>query len=159
MMNRGSIVRFVYGWTIVVSCTFFSCFPATEEVISEVQGKEIVLEGTFGTIQFVVEIADTSEKREQGLMNRKNLAPHHGMLFIFDTTERHAFWMKNTYIPLDLVFFDEAFKVVGIIENATPMSNTLLRIDKNSRYVLEIPAGSVKKHGINLNTTAHIHYG
>ena len=67
-----------------------------------------------GTQQIVVEIADTVEKREQGLMFRKHLDPNSGMLFIFNNAEVRNFWMKNTFIPLDIGYFDEKKMLIDI---------------------------------------------
>lgn len=119
----------------------------------------MVLSVGNGPVQFDVEIADTPEKREKGLMGRTNLPAQSGMLFIFDFMHDHIFWMKNTLISLDLIFFDDNFRVVGTIENAVPMNLNYLSIGKNSRYVLEVNAGTVKKFGINLFTTGLLRYG
>src|SRR3989344_2335385 len=69
---------------------------------------------------FEVEIADTSLERAQGLMFRAELKEYQGMLFIFPISEKHSFWMKNTFIPLDIIWIDENFEIVYIYENAQP---------------------------------------
>ena len=104
----------------------------------------------FDTIQaklkdkpFTLEVADTEAKRERGLMNRDNLAADHGMLFVFDTAGRYAFWMKNTKIPLDLVFLDGSGKVVGIY-SLKPNDLTQVACDTDSLFAIELPAGSAK---------------
>lgn len=117
--------------------------------------KEVSIEIAQGNIiKFSVEIADTAQKREQGLMFRRHLPANEGMLFIFDQLTIHPFWMKNTYLPLDLIFFDDNFRIVGMIENAIPMNDKLMSIEKPSRYVLEVIAGTIKKHGIDINSLA-----
>jgi uncharacterized protein len=100
--------------------------------------------------RFNCEIADTAEKRAKGLMFRKDLPENQGMLFIFSGEKKCSFWMMNTYIPLDIIFADKDYKVIGIIENAKPKSVKPLSVDKPSKYVVEINAGLVKKYGIKL---------
>jgi uncharacterized protein len=100
--------------------------------------------------RFNCEIADTAEKRAKGLMFRKDLPENQGMLFIFSGEKKRSFWMMNTYIPLDIIFADKDYKVIGIIENAKPKSVKPLSVDKPSKYVVEINAGLVKKYGIKL---------
>lgn len=135
-----------------------SCSSAPIDQRQEILGKEIILNGEKGSFDFEIEIADTASERAKGLSGRQRMPDNHGMLFIFDKPDRHVFWMKDTYLSLDIIFFDNDFKVVGIIENTTPMSLSYLEIDANARYVLEVLAGTVKKHGINLHTTARVRY-
>lgn len=101
-----------------------------------------------GTKTFEVELADTPAKRTLGLMNRKFLGKNKGMLFIFDDDSVHAFWMKNTHIPLDLVFLNKEKKVNGVLKNLEPFSTVPRSIDKPSRYVLEINAGLIERSKI-----------
>lgn len=101
---------------------------------------------------FVVELADTDNSRAMGLMYREALAENAGMLFIFPTTQKRAFWMKNTLIPLDIIYFDQNRKLVSISENTPPCKNTNTRCPnypsaKAAKYVLEINAGLSQKHG------------
>lgn len=70
------------------------------------------------------------------------------MLFVFPETGRHPFWMRNTYIPLDLIFLDEAGTVVAVIERARPLDETTLEPGVASRYVLEVPAGYAARQHI-----------
>jgi uncharacterized protein len=74
-------------------------------------------------------------------MYRHDLAADAGMLFVFPETADQAFWMKNTPLPLDMIFIGEDLVVVGIVENAIPFSTRLLRVARPSRYVLEVHAG------------------
>jgi len=100
---------------------------------------------------FYVEIADTPEKRNQGLMYRENLDEDRGMLFIFEKEEIYSFWMKNTLIPLDIIWLNENKEVVFIVKNAQPCEEEncpSIKPDKEARYVLEINAGLVDKIGL-----------
>lgn len=124
--------------------------------LPDTHGKELIINSTSGKVEFIVDVADTPAAREHGFMGRNKLSENHGMLFVFDTSGRHIFWMKNTFISLDLIFFDENFLVVGIIENAQPLSLERLDVGVNSRYVLEVKAGMAKKSGIHVGATARL---
>jgi uncharacterized protein len=95
-----------------------------------------------------VEIADTPSKRELGLMYRDHIGTNDGMLFVFPTTTRQTFWMKNTKIALDMIFADERGDVVGIVAEARPFSQTPVGPDNPARYVLEVNAGFCRLHGV-----------
>ncbi|MCL4064978.1 DUF192 domain-containing protein [Pseudomonas sp. GX19020] len=97
---------------------------------------------------FSVEIADTAASRAQGLMYRESLAPEAGMLFIYETPRRAEFWMKNTLIPLDIIFADSRGRVTVVHENAVPGDETPIPGGDNVLYVLEINGGLAKKTGI-----------
>lgn len=91
---------------------------------------------------FGIEIADTLEKWERGLMFRKELSPMHGMLFIFPKDNIAQFWMKNTLIPLDMLFIDSQWKIIKIEKNATPKSLAVISSGLPVKAVLEIPGGT-----------------
>ena len=71
-----------------------------------------------------VELARTDDERARGLMYRRELAPEAGMLFLFSESEQRAFWMKNTLIPLDMLFIDDGGRVVGLVERAEPLTTS-----------------------------------
>jgi uncharacterized membrane protein (UPF0127 family) len=98
--------------------------------------------------QIDTEIADTPAKRTHGLMYRRSLPADAGMLFIFDSSQPLAFWMKNTFISLDMVFVSNAKKIVAIAKNATPLSEALIPSGKSAMYVVEVNAGFCDTHGI-----------
>lgn len=107
------------------------------------------------TFSFNVEIADEPAEREEGLMFRENLDEDSGMFFIFDEPKILNFWMKNTLIPLDIIFIDENFKIINIAENAEPCGDG--RVDCRryfshipAKYVFEISGGSAEKLGIKV---------
>jgi uncharacterized membrane protein (UPF0127 family) len=93
------------------------------------------------------EVARTPADRERGLMFRTKLADHEGMLFVFDEDAEHAFWMRNTLIPLDMIFIDTARSVVGVVERAVPGSLEP-RSGGRCRYVLEVRGGWVAERGV-----------
>ncbi|HXI55099.1 MAG TPA: DUF192 domain-containing protein [Polyangia bacterium] len=100
-------------------------------------------------VSFRVELARTPEEHERGLMYRPHLDPDAGMLFLFDRPAPLSFWMKNTLIPLDMLFIDADHKIVGIVENAEPQTLTSRRVDEPAQYVLEIGGGLSARLGIH----------
>lgn len=103
--------------------------------------------------QFSTEFATDDASRELGLMNRTALAADHSMLFIFVDDEPRAFWMKNTLIPLDILYFDKERKLTSMQLNAQPCKADPCAIypsNGNARYVLELPAGTAGKLGLKL---------
>jgi|SRR5262245_17524130 len=99
-------------------------------------------------ITFQVEIADTPVKREMGLQYRKELANDRGMIFLFPAEAPLSFWMKNTPIPLDMIFIGRDRKIVGIVEQAVPFSLDSRSVAAPSQFVLEVNGGLSKRHGI-----------
>jgi uncharacterized membrane protein (UPF0127 family) len=95
-----------------------------------------------------VEIAATADARELGLMYRKHLDEGAGMLFIFPAAEPAQFWMKNTPIPLDMIFADPDRRVIGIVANAEPFSEKNVGGFGPTMYVLEVNGGYVARHHI-----------
>jgi uncharacterized protein len=95
-----------------------------------------------------VEIADTGAARELGLMYRQHLAENAGMLFVFKQPQHLTFWMKNTEIPLDMIFAAPDGTVVGIVAKAEPFSEHELSVAGDSQYVLEVNGGFAQHHEI-----------
>jgi uncharacterized membrane protein (UPF0127 family) len=105
------------------------------------------------TIVVHVELASTEPERARGLMYRNHLEPDAGMLFLFPEPAPLAFWMKNTLIPLDMLFLDHDRRVVGIVENAAPETETARRVGGQSQYVLEVGGGLSRQWGIEPGST------
>jgi uncharacterized membrane protein (UPF0127 family) len=120
--------------------------PAGE--IPEASPPRVVFVTPAGEVPVRVEIADTPAAQRRGLMFRRELAQDAGMIFVFDTEVEHPFWMKNTYLPLDMIFISRALHVVGVVANAEPLTETNLTVSKPSQYVLEVNAGFAARHGI-----------
>jgi len=112
-------------------------------------GPRVVLESGGKIHRVQVEIADTDAKRERGLMFRKELPEGRGMLFLFDEEGEHSFWMKDTLIPLDLIFVDSSGKVTGIVARARPLTLEP-RLGGPSRMVLEVPGGWAAARGVRV---------
>jgi len=104
-------------------------------------------------IGFVVEIADTPSKREMGLQYRRELAADRGMIFLFPAESQQSFWMKNTPLPLDMIFINREGKIAGIVEQTTPFSLEPRSVGAPSQFVLEINGGLSKQHGIKAGDT------
>jgi uncharacterized protein len=104
--------------------------------------------GAKGEVSVAVEVAATTASRTRGLMWRWSLAEGQGMLFLFSEQQPLSFWMRNTLIPLDMVFIDERMKVVGVVENTQPRTLDSRSPGALSRYVLEVPAGYASKQGV-----------
>lgn len=95
-----------------------------------------------------IEVALTPVAQEQGLMNRRSLPDSAGMLFVFNISEPLSFWMRNTIIPLDIIYADSVKQIVKIISNAKPFSEDQLLSEKPAMYVVEMNAGFARKHGL-----------
>ena len=101
-----------------------------------------------GKARFRVELADTPEERGKGLMFRDSMSSGAGRLFVFESPREVAFWMKNTLIPLDMIFASPEGRVARIHENAVPHDETLIPGGDGIQYVLEINGGLARRLGI-----------
>jgi uncharacterized membrane protein (UPF0127 family) len=99
-----------------------------------------------------VELARTDEEQARGLMFREHLDADAGMLFLFQNDDIRRFWMRNTLIPLDMLFISSDNRVVGIVENAEPQTDTVREVAQPSQYVLEVNGGFSAEHGITAGT-------
>jgi len=97
-----------------------------------------------------VEVARTQNERSRGLMFRKTLPSGSGMIFVFEREEEQRFWMKNTLISLDMIFIGSDKRIVGIVHEATPQTLTQRTVGKPSLYVLEVPGGWSRSHGLEV---------
>jgi uncharacterized membrane protein (UPF0127 family) len=114
----------------------------------------VVLHTAGGDVAVTVEVAATPAQQSLGLMYRKDLGANAGMLFVFDATVEHPFWMKNTVLPLDMIFLGEDRTIVGIVKDAVPFTTTSRTVGVPSRYVLEVHAGFSEKHGVKTGDQA-----
>jgi hypothetical protein len=114
----------------------------------EAPSSTVVVDTGARQITFRVELARTEPEREKGLMFREKLAPDAGMLFLFERPSVQTFWMKNTLIPLDMIFIGSDHAVVGVVANAEPLTLTARTVGEPSQYVLEIGGGLAARVGI-----------
>jgi uncharacterized membrane protein (UPF0127 family) len=102
------------------------------------------------TLRFQVEVRDTAEERAEGLMHRESLPRFSGMLFVYERPQPVAFWMKNTLIPLDMLFFDAEGRLVRVKSEAEPLDETPVVGGDAIQYVLELNGGLAEELGIEL---------
>ena len=110
---------------------------------------------------FDAELALTSKEREQGLMFRDYLEEKEGMLFVFTAEEEYGFWMKDTAIPLDMIWLNEDKEVVFISKNNQPCDNdecSAVNPDKKAKYVLELNGGTADKIGLEVGDRADFNF-
>ena len=110
----------------------------------------LVIEGKQTRSTYLVEIADTPLKAGKGLMYRKSMPKNQGMLFIFPYPSTVKMWMKNTYIPLDMLFFNAQNQVICIHENAHPLDESIISCPYPAQKVLELNAGEIQAKKIQL---------
>lgn len=123
---------------IPLSLLFAGCMQARDPSV-ELRGQ-----------RFAVEVADTDTARRQGLMDRERLEPGHGMLFVYQEPEILRFWMMNTRMPLDILFFDDHVRLVDINANVPPcVAEPCARYYSHVKamYALELPAGTAAQLG------------
>ena len=123
-------------------------FTLTQAAFAACQPGKIELATEKGRISFDVAVADDFQERGRGLMFVKEMADSQGMLFIYGVTRPVSFWMKNTYIPLDMIFIDKRGVVKKVHANAVPHDTTSISSDVPIRSVLEINGGLAEKLGI-----------
>ncbi|MGZ8369771.1 MAG: DUF192 domain-containing protein [Caulobacteraceae bacterium] len=110
----------------------------------------LTIEANGKPVRFQVEIADTDAERSRGLMFRTSLAPDRGMLFLFPGEDYLSFWMKNTYIPLDIIYISGSGRVVSIARRTKPFSTATIPSGAPAQYVLEIAGGRSDEIGLRI---------
>ncbi|RLK10707.1 DUF192 domain-containing protein [Ruegeria conchae] len=119
---------------------------------AECRSDRVELRNELAQVRFDIELAVTPQERSRGLMFRESMPNRSGMLFIFDPPQRVAFWMKNTLIPLDMIFTDKAGTVTRVHEGAIPGDLTPIEGGDSVYAVLEINAGLAARYGIRPGT-------
>jgi uncharacterized protein len=137
------------AWLALLLAGACACASRPAPEPAAVPAPRVIVETAGGArLPVLVELARNDEERTRGLMNRRELGPEAGMLFLFAETEPRAFWMKNTLIPLDMLFIDDGGRVVGLVERAEPLTTTPRDPGVPSRYVLEVNGGWAARHGV-----------
>lgn len=108
----------------------------------------VVLVTDNGDVTIMAEIADSPSERQRGLMFREHMEPDHGMLFLFPNSSQRSFWMKNTLIPLDMVFIRADHTILGIVADTVPKTLTGRSVPGISQFVLELNAGRAAELGL-----------
>lgn len=138
----------------LVAAVFLACFSLQKPITAQEQAmllpvdpQPLVVETDAGERAFTIEIADDPNERSAGLMFRQAMDDDHGMLFVFEQTQPVGFWMKNTPLPLDLIFIDQDGNVRAI-RQGEPFSEAAIGPEEPVRFVLELHAGTAEKAGI-----------
>lgn len=118
------------------------------QAIAECSPSVVAIKGDFGQARFNIEVADDAGERAQGLMFRESMPYASGMLFVYESPRSVAFWMRNTLIPLDMIFIDSTGTIAHIHENAIPLDETPIPGGDQILAVLEINAGLSKRLGL-----------
>jgi uncharacterized membrane protein (UPF0127 family) len=148
-MNFALVVERVYprAWLLASLVAVLGVFALPAARAATFQPLEIVTKS--GVHVFSVEMATTEEEKTTGLMYRKELPDGKGMLFDFSPEQQVSMWMKNTYIPLDMIFIRADGRILRIAENTEPLSTKIISSGGLAKGVLEVIAGTAQKYGIH----------
>ena len=102
-----------------------------------------------------LEVAACEHQRVRGLQGRTSLAEDAGMLFLIDPVDKVSLWMKDTYIALDILFVDANYRIVGLVESATPLSLRSIDSPRDVAAVVEVKAGFIQRSGVRLGQKVH----
>lgn len=131
---------------IVAILTFFVLTTASSNAQESFAKEPLTIETSSGKkLEFTAELATTDGQRQQGLMFRKSMAPADGMLFDFGIDREVTMWMRNTLIPLDMVFISKDGKITHVHANAVPHSEDIISSRGPVRFVLELNGGAAKQ--------------
>ncbi len=119
-----------------------------EEYMFRKNGELVFADSAGLSVKIDIQIANTEFDRELGLMFRKNMNENQGMLFIFPDTAVRSFWMRNTEIPLDMIFVDASKTILNIAKNTTPYSDVSYTSAGAAKYVVEVNGGFTDRHNI-----------
>lgn len=161
MNTRVSAIILLFLLTMtLLAC--FACRPEAKETPEEPKPKyefrkdgELVVKAPDGSVKgsFDIEIAQSEEALQRGLKFRESMEPNQGMLFIFDGRQSYGFWMKDTYLSLDMLFINYENEIFYIAENTTPFSEDPIEPDGYNLYTLELIAGTCKRLNIQKGDT------
>ena len=161
-MNYNNVfkkVLFIFLLIILIFILIFLYINNKQTSVDNIQTAENIKQVCFKQANmpinkcFSVEIAQTAAERERGLMFREELNSEKGMLFIFSQSEKYGFWMKNTLIPLDIIWIDENKTIVYFKKEVLPCKEEKCEVyypDKEALYVLEINAGLTKENNLSV---------
>ncbi|MCY4261500.1 MAG: DUF192 domain-containing protein [Rhodobacteraceae bacterium] len=136
-------------WRQICICAFITLSVLVPLRVAACADDRVEIRGAWGTAQFHVEIADRDDTRMQGLMHRDHLPQMQGMLFLFEEIGPKSFWMKNTNIPLDMIFIDDRGQVLHVHSRAIPHDQTPIIHNGDVLAVLEINGGLSEMFGID----------
>ncbi len=145
-----------YALSFIVLLSLCACFPekepASREITFEKTSLEILRPGR-PPLELTVELADTQEKRERGLMYRSEMDDNAGMLFIFPAESLISMWMADTSVSLDMFFADSRGRITEIAEGTVPLSRERITSSEKTKIVLEMKAGAAERLDIRIGDT------
>lgn len=146
--SRETLRPFCVGLLVMILCLAGSASVLGDQ--TSVKVEQLIIATSSGAHPFLVEVMRTELERERGLMFRRALPEDRGMLFDFETERLVEMWMRNTFIPLDMVFISKSGKVVGLAENTEPLSDRIISSGAPAAGVLEVNAGVAAKIGLKI---------
>jgi uncharacterized protein len=164
-VNNNRTLQLIAGFVIITFIVFLFAdllIPKKKVVVKhEISNSEIYKFTKEGELTFQTEdgnfissidaeFADNEQEREQGLMYRTEMEENQGMLFIFPNQNKQSFWMKNTVLPLDIIFVNSNLEIVTIQKNAVPYSEQSLPSTAPAQYVVEVNAGYTEKYNVKV---------
>jgi len=158
-MRQSTITAIILVCLAIVFCAWYF-FPHSSNSgpdLNKTSPQDVAFMLPNGTSDTVyVQVADTLQEQEKGLMNVTDLPEDDGMLFVFDTVQPESFWMENTPLPLDMVFVSDNLTINDINYNATPESQAVFTSDAPCKYVVEVNGGYCVDHGIGIGDKIEI---
>ncbi len=142
-MRSRSLLYILLALVVGIACFAGACESKKNAIPGQVRTARVQI----GKMNFDLEIADTVATRRRGLMYRQSMPEDRGMLFVFDYPEVLHFWMKNTYIPLDIIYLDADGRVVTI-KQMKPLDTTTVSSEKPAKYAIELNQGMAQKAGV-----------
>lgn len=143
-----------------LSAAFILTFGFVGTVQAQCAPDTVSVRGDFGSAQFTVEVADDNAERGRGLMFVEQMASMEGMLFVYERPQSVSFWMRNTLIPLDMIFVNASGEIQNIHENAIPLDETSIYGGEEIQFVLEINGGMAGRLGLEAgNQMQHPAFG
>jgi uncharacterized membrane protein (UPF0127 family) len=150
---RTAISLLVLGVCLGLSCTDDTAQSGADTEGFQAEGTLAFVQPTGDTLRTItIDIADTDAERRRGLMRQRSLGYDRGMLFLFDTVDDGGMWMKNTPLPLDIVFVAPDSQVINIARRTTPFSEETIEPAAPRKFVVEVRAGFADRFGLTDST-------
>lgn len=150
MKKQNSFLTFALLASLFLSCgeEEKETVVETPEITFQKEGEMFLLKSTDTIKKLDIEIANTLYEQETGLMYRESMQDDQGMLFVYANEGPRNFYMKNTYIPLDLIFYNKDSIAINIHENARPLDETSIPSNGPAKFILEVNAGKAEEWGV-----------
>lgn len=145
LARASAVVTSIRSWIVV---SLLAVLALATAALAAAPLEKLTFETAAGPRVFLIEVADTAEQREVGLMYRRSMADDHGMLFDFGRAQDITMWMRNTYVSLDMVFVGPDGRVTRIAEKTEPLSERIISSQGPARYVVELVAGAAARIGL-----------